>query len=131
MYIEEQIRNLAKSEYWQTLWRASKESNSVDLFNNKSNFSGLQLLFIHYLQVYAMLYEELQNKEWPNLYEETINDHTHCDAFLYYRSREINRKITEYKKEERSLGRKQGKKFDKEQSFKVFKGPKNKVNSGK
>lgn len=124
--MEAQIRALARSEYWQILFRSSKEIDGVHLFENNKNFSGLQLLFLYWLKVYAMLYEELASQEWDNLYPETISDDVICDAFLYWRGREIDKKTREYKKEEKAHRHNKGKKFDQQKSYKVFKGAKGK-----
>ena len=51
-----QIRKLARSKYWQELYNASKDLNNISLFNNTTNFSGLQVEFLYWLRVYNMLY---------------------------------------------------------------------------
>lgn len=100
MNIQSEIRRLARSSYWQMLYKNAK-AIGVSLFHNKQNLSGLQVHFIYWLQVYNLLYEELSKQEFQNLSEETINDDIRCDAFLYWRQRYITRQINEHKKSER------------------------------
>lgn len=121
MRLEAQIRKLARSAHWQQLYSASKECYGIRLFENESNFSGIQVLFLHWLRVYNMLYDEMYQLEWPNLDEEVIKTDFRCDAFLYYRRKQQEKKLREYQRENRKNSKK-----NKGQSFKVFNGPKNK-----
>ena len=97
---EKIIRKLARSSYWQNLYRASKTNSGIHLFENIQNFSGLQILCLYWLDIYSLLYEELTNKEWKYLSEDVINDDIRCDAFLYYRSLEIKKIIKKNKLEQ-------------------------------
>lgn len=106
MNFEENLRLIAKSNYWQELYRSSKDIKGINLFENENNFSGLQIIFLNWLRVYALLYEELATQEWDNLTEEVINDFDRTDAFLYYRSKQIERKIRENKLEEKMNNKK-------------------------
>jgi len=101
MNLETHIRQLARSRYWQELLLASKECSGIYLFDNRSNFTGIQYLFLYWIRVYSMLYKELAEKEWDNLDEDVLDDDLRTDAFLYYRNRENDKKIAHYKKEEK------------------------------
>jgi len=127
MLIEKQIRKLARSSYWQNIYRASKESNGIILFENSSNLSGLQNLFLYWLKIYSLLYDELASKEWENLDTEVIKSDIRCDAFLAYRKRELDRKLQQYKKDSKAPTGK-GKRSSKVpvKKFNVFKGATNK-----
>jgi hypothetical protein len=89
------VRKLARSDYWQSIYSSAKDVGSIQLFENKNNYSGLQSLFLYWLKIYDLLYTELSQKEFKYLDEEVINDDYRCDAFLYYRSQikesEINK----------------------------------------
>lgn len=123
MNIEEQVRKLARSQYWQAIYHASKECNGVQLFENSSNISGIQMMFLYWLRVYALLYEELNSLEWSNLHEAVIKDDIHCDAFLYWRSRELEKRQREYREEERKNRPTGGRKAPENESVsKIFKG---------
>ena len=45
--LEKYIRKLAKQNRWQVIYSASKEIN-LNLFNNNSNYSYAQVLFLNY-----------------------------------------------------------------------------------
>ena len=118
MTLDKQLRLLARSSYWQSIYQASKTCSGIYLFENQTNFSGVQSLFLYWLSVYAMLYNELSSLEWENLDEKVIKDNDRCDAFLYWRSKEIEKQIRKSKKEE-----KKGK--NKGNGMKIFSGAKN------
>ncbi len=118
MKLEEQIRQLAKSQYWQEIYNSSKKCSGIYLFENRSNFSGIQYLFLYWLRVYNMLYDELYQLEWENLDEEVLEDNDRVDAFLFWRSKEQQKQIRKNKKEEKKPGRK-------EKGFKIFSGKRN------
>jgi hypothetical protein len=95
MNIEHQIRYLARSTY-----RSAKEIGSIQLFENISNFSGLQSLFLFWLSVYESLYQDLAQKEWKYLDDKVINNDTRCDAFLYWRSQIREQDLTQSKRDQ-------------------------------
>ena len=123
MKLEAQLRQLARSSYYQEIYNASKTCSGIYLFENQTNFSGIQYLFIYWLRVYAMLYEELARMEWENLDEKVIKDNDRCDAFLYWRSKQIEKDIRKAKIEERK-----SKKKPKSLNIPIFTGAKNKEN---
>ncbi len=47
MKLETEIRQLARSTYWQEIYNSSKNESSNRLFYNGSNFSGIQYLFLY------------------------------------------------------------------------------------
>ena len=120
MNLEDKIRLLARGNYYQELYHASKNCGGIRLFENDSNFSGIQALFLHWLKVYSMLYEELGSLEWENLDIKVIKDNDRCDAFLYYRGKQIEKTIRTNKKEERKANKKS------KSGMKIFSGTKNK-----
>jgi len=101
MYLENYVRDLAKSFYWQKLYSSSKTNNGIHIFENQTNFSGIQILFLYWLEVYHLLYTELSQKEWENLNEEVIKDNIRTDAFLYWRSKEQEHELYRIKQQER------------------------------
>lgn len=101
MTIESILRKLARSHYWQSLYNSSKSLNGVKLFENDSNFSGLQVQFLNWLRIYDMLYDELHKFESPYLTEKVIEDNDRCDAYLYYRRKNIERDWKKHREEER------------------------------
>ena len=117
MKLEHYIRFLAKSLYWQEIYRSSKECNGIHLFRNVSDISGLQYLFLYWLRVYNFLYSELANSMWSNLDVDVIKDYERCDAFLYWRQKEIEKENREHKKQQKKANRKKG-----TRDFKMYKG---------
>lgn len=100
MNISEYIRKTARSAYWQNIYRTSKECSNISLFNNNSDYSAIQSQFLYWLKIYDMLYSELSQKDWIYLTEDVIDNDYRCDAFLYYRRRQIEEKIQKNKIEE-------------------------------
>jgi hypothetical protein len=126
MSIDIKVRKLARSAYWQRIYLSSQKNQGIHLFENINNFSGVQVLFLYWLTVYSMLYEELSSKEWLNLDEKVIEDDFRCDAFLYWRSKDIEKKQEEYKKDIRQTEKK-GTSLNKnagKQSLNIYKGAK-------
>lgn len=121
MRLEYYIRSLARSPYWQEIYRSSKECSGIHLFENNTNLSGLQYMFLYWLRVYDLLYSELSQKQWQVLDMDVINDDCRCDAFLYWRKTEIDKQNRDIKKQERKSknGNKKGMR-----DFNVFKGGK-------
>jgi hypothetical protein len=101
MNIEKQIRILARSTFYQNLYKTAKEIGSIRLFENTTNLSGLQNLFLFWLSVYESLYTDLAQKEWKYLDEKVIESDIRCDAFLYWRSQVREQQIIKYKQEEK------------------------------
>lgn len=99
MNIIDYIRKLARSAYWQNIYRTSKECSNISLFSNMANYSALQSQFLYWLKLYDLLYSELSQKEWIYLTESVIENNYRCDAFLYYRKRQIEEKIQKEKTE--------------------------------
>ena len=74
MTLTKYIRKLARSSYWQNIYRASKKCANISLFINNSEHSDLQSTFLYWLKIYDMLYIELSKKEWTFLTEEVIKN---------------------------------------------------------
>jgi len=99
MNIESKIRSLARSVYYQNLYKSAKEIN-ISLFENTSNFSGLQNLFLYWLNIYESLFIDLAQKQWKYLDEVVIENDVRCDAFLYWRGLQRQDELIKHKREE-------------------------------
>ena len=99
MNITEYIRKMARSAYWQNIYRTAKECSTISLFNNGCEYSALQSQFLYWLKMYDMLYSELSQNDWIYLSESVIDNDYRCDAFLYYRKRQIEEKMQKDKLE--------------------------------
>jgi len=100
MDLEAYIRKLARSPYWQNLYRASKDCAGIHLFKNSYNHSSVQSTMLYWLSIYDMLYSELAKQEWALLTEIVINRDIRTDAFLYARQESIKKQIQKNKLEE-------------------------------
>ena len=96
---EKEIRKLARSDYWQNLYKSSKDCSGIHLFENITNISGLQTLFLYWLNIYDLLFNEIRDREWIYLSEAVIKDDCRTDAFLYYRGKELEKIIRKNKLE--------------------------------
>lgn len=117
MKLEYYLRSMARSSYWQQIYNSSKECSGIHIFENVSNISGIQCLFLYWLKVYNLLYNEMVNGGWQNLDKDVINDDDRCDAFLFWRGKEIDKESHEQKKELKNHKNKKGQK-----EFKIYKG---------
>jgi len=102
MQLEEMIRVLARSSYWQNLYLASKDTDGIHLFTNVNRFSGMQNLFLYWLRVYSMLYDDLSTKETPFITQKVIDDNIRCDAYLYYRKRKFEQEMKKHNQSKRA-----------------------------
>jgi hypothetical protein len=102
MNIEKTIRILARSSYWQNIYKSAKEVPNFSFFENKENLSAIQSSFLFWLRLYASLYEDYFNEESPILTEEVINNDYRCDAYIYYRNKLYKQKIQKNKVESES-----------------------------
>jgi hypothetical protein len=87
MNIDTKLRNLAKTNYWQNLYKSSQKCSGIRLFKNSSNFSGLQVRFLYWLSVYELLFTELSTYEDDLLSEAVLADEVRTDAYLIHRNK--------------------------------------------
>ena len=97
--LESKIRQLSRSSYWQSLYKASKE-NGIQLFENRTNLSGLQVVFLYWLEIYNFMYDMIAKKEYDFLNEEYLKNDIRVDAFLYYRKRHNELELAKSKEEQ-------------------------------
>jgi len=82
------LQNLAKSNNAQIIYHRAKEIN-LHLFNNDRDLSQIQIMYLYYLELYSMLFQDLQMNE-PYISEQVIEDNLRVEAYLLWRR--INRK---------------------------------------
>lgn len=92
------LRKLARSIKYQMLYIRSKEMSSIKLFNNDSDFTSIQLLFLYWLEIYAILYADLASKNRKNqpiyirlIDEDVIEDDLRADAYLLWRNKNMDK----------------------------------------
>jgi len=104
--IDKSLRKLARSNYWQNLYRASQKCSSLSLFSNFKDYSGIQVKFLYWLQVYQMLYDELSTFEDNLLTEQVIENDFRTDAYLMHRSKKQEFLWKKYRQDEADSRRK-------------------------
>ena len=92
--ISDYVRKLAKSYKYQVLFNRAQDIGGIELFRNKSEFSYLQILFLHWLNTYNSLFLDLARKE-EFIDEEVINDPIRTDAYLIYRNIKQKEKVSD------------------------------------
>jgi len=85
------LQNLAKSNNAQIIYHRAKDLGTLRLFNNDSDLSQIQIMYLYYLELYSMLYMDLQMQE-EYISEDIINDDLRCEAYLLYRRINKNKK---------------------------------------
>jgi len=83
------LQTLARSNTAQTIYRHTKEIGSLRLFNNDTDLSHLQILYLYYLSLYESLYTDLSMGE-EFISEQVIEDDLRVEAYLLYKR--VNRK---------------------------------------
>lgn len=83
---EDPLRKLAGSRQWIMIYLRAKEIGSIHLFDNTTDFSHIQLIFLQYLELYSNLYNDLAMGE-EFLIEETIQDELRANAYLAYKTK--------------------------------------------
>lgn len=103
MNFEKQIRKLARSSYWQFLYRQSKEYNDLGLlFENTKHLSSFQMRMLFWCERYAMGYEDLASKESIYLDEHVINHDNRFDAYVYKKSKIRDEELIKMRNEKES-----------------------------
>lgn len=92
------IRKLARSNKYQSLYSRAKEISSIHLFKNTIDFSQIQLIFLHWLEAYNLMYMDISSGV-KMVDEEIIKDDLRAEAYLLWRS--INKKDLYKKKADR------------------------------
>ena len=78
------LQKIARSNEHQILFNRTKEIGSLRLFNNNSDLSNIQNYYLYFLELYSMLYNDLNSKE-EFLTEEVIQDTIRVEAYLLLR----------------------------------------------
>jgi hypothetical protein len=86
------LKTLAKSTHAQILYHRAKDIN-IRLFNNDSDLSNVQIFYLYFLELYSMLYTDLQMQE-EFISEDVINDELRCEAYLLYKKVNKKQKVT-------------------------------------
>lgn len=89
------LRKIAKSNYWQMLFSLFKEGSNIDLFENRREFSYLQIEFFTYLIFYNSLEFDIS---MGDVNSKILDDIIYEDAYMYYKNESRKKKHSEMKK---------------------------------
>lgn len=87
--LEEILRTLAKSNYWQTIYTHCKEGNALQLFRNHCDYTSLQIDFVGYLNFYSSLYFDIAMGDVSDV---VLENSIYEDAYHYYKIKSRNKK---------------------------------------
>ena len=76
------LRELAKNNYYQTIYNQMKEVHHLKLFENERNLSDIQLQFLGFLNFYANLFLDCALGEIEDI---IFTDKIYEDAYMYYK----------------------------------------------
>ena len=84
------LKKLARSNEQQILYNRAKEIN-INLFNNVSDLSKVQIWYLYFLEMYHILYQDLNIGE-DFITEEVIKDDIRTEAYLLIRKEKQEKK---------------------------------------
>lgn len=96
------LRTLARQVYFQNLYARAKELN-LNLFENNSDFSKLQVRFLQWLEIYHSIFVDIASGEKLITYKR-VEDDMLVDAYLVYKDKEKSRKDKNKKKGKKFKG---------------------------
>lgn len=98
------LRVLARSTKYQNIYSMAKELHGVQLFENVSDFSKIQLNFLYWLSVYHRLYEAKALKENQFIQDLEFDSDFAVDCYLIWedkqRKKPVDKKDEKKKKKE-------------------------------
>ena len=109
---QDPLRKLARSSEYQHLFSIGKDISGIQLFNNTTDFSKIQLEFLYWTSLYNRLYTELAYGDSQFLTKEIIEDDFSCDCYLIWEQH--NRKNKNKEKDASHDKRMKNKKFIKD-----------------
>ena len=80
---QDPLRKLARGMKYQSLYSRASELTGIQIFDNTSDFSSIQLDFLYWLTLYHRLYQDLVMGV-ECLTQEVIDDDLLCDCYLIW-----------------------------------------------
>jgi hypothetical protein len=80
----EHLQKLARSHYAQIYYNRAKEIGTLHLFENDKDLSKIQIMYLYYLEIYGVLFNDLNLQE-KYISEAVIEDDIRTEAYLLYR----------------------------------------------
>ena len=83
------LRTLAKNDYYQSLYSSAKELG-LQIFNNQTDLTRIQLWFLSYMSLYAMINMDIALGE---VSEKVLEDTIYEDAYMYYKKKSSGKEM--------------------------------------
>lgn len=84
------LRELARSNYWQYMYKASKDNN-IKLFDNDRDLSAIQIRLLSYIAIYESIYTDIATGDCGLMDYERIKDDMLVDAYLVAKRKNRNK----------------------------------------
>jgi hypothetical protein len=81
--VQKTLRNLAKDDYWQNIYSLSKE-HPIKFFNNDSDFTDIQYLFLKYLNFYSSLFTDIALGEIDEI---VLDNEIYEDSYMMFKNK--------------------------------------------
>lgn len=98
------LRELARSEYYQNLYRSSKELNGIFIFDNHKDLTKLQIIFLSFLALYDSVYIDIASNDSNLMSLDRIKDDMLVDAYITVKNKNRNKKDNIDKPKKNSSG---------------------------
>jgi hypothetical protein len=92
--IRSNIRKLANSDYYQTLFAYLKDGMPVKIFHNDMDFTDLQIVFLKYLNFYSAINMDIALGE---VSDKVLEEEIYCDAYMMFKNKNDIKKLDETK----------------------------------
>ena len=99
MNLDLTLRNLAKGDFYQTLFSLGKELHSIQLFNNVTDFSSIQISFLRYLSYYSSIYLDIAVGDVDEI---VLDNPIYTDSYIMYKNLTDKKKIKSNDKDEKT-----------------------------
>lgn len=97
------IVDLAKSNYWQTIYAKLGAIGIMNELDNKKEFSKIQISFLQWLDILRNMYESHANGD-ELLSEHVFKDFDRIEAYLVYKTETKNKKEKQKKEKVNNTG---------------------------
>lgn len=84
------LQELANSDYWQIIYNQSKECNGLGLFNNKNDYTNLQVQFLCEIAFYSSLHYDIAMGEVSPL---VLKKHIYAESYAFYKKNKDKKKM--------------------------------------
>ena len=76
------LRQLSRTNYWQSIYCQSKECSGIQLFKNNSDYTHFQLIFLNEISKFSSVCMDVAMGEVSEL---VLSEEIYQDAYLFYK----------------------------------------------